>query len=735
MKGTFAENRPFIEHEYQNPHWIENSGMPVKKLQIALREYVDCNLSLPMPILRAKAFAFLLENVQIEINPHSLFCDKLNLGIDYSDYAGQDLFAMELYHRFHKEVLEREIPEVFKKRNVAEQTGVCFADADFWHTLPEWTNVLKYGIRGLLDRAKKAKQDKILCGKLNEQQAVFYDSVIISYEAMLKYVIRLLDASRAYDVLEYTACLEDILSGPPLNFYEAIEMSLLYMNMEEIGVERARSLGRFDQLYIDFYRTDIQNGTFTIEQIKDILRYFYIRLQAARRFADQPFSICGVDEYGRDATNELSWLLLDVYDGMKIYNPKIHVCCSKETPKSIILRVLDLIRRGSSSFVLINNEAVIRGYERIGIGREESQLYVPFGCYEPILMGKEDPMIGASWLNMAKAIELAMNGGADMLTGETLFSQMPTEFDSYEAFEQAFYSILGDIIEFTKGTILQQNAYHMQINPSPVYSGSLSSCVEKGRDIFDGGTKYHNTSIKCCGIATVVDSLLMVKEYVFERKLLSFAELRRILLADWVGHEELRCIIRQNRMKYGNHLRQADELSHDIYKYAASKIVGQPNHSGGVFRMGTDSITNCVVFGGRMGATPDGRKQGDPISKNFCATNGMDRNGVTALFQSVTEMDTDDFVNGAVTDFILHPSAVQGERGLHAMYYLIETYFENGGYSVQGNVMNIEELIDAKEHPDKYPTLQVRVCGWNEYFIELSPEMQDMFIAQMQEAE
>lgn len=257
-------------------------------------------------------------------------------------------------------------------------------------------------------------------------------------------------------------------------------------------------------------------------------------------------------------------------------------------------------------------------------------------------------------------VELAMNGGADMLTGETLFSQMPTEFDSYEAFEQAFYSILGDIIEFTKGTILQQNAYHMQINPSPVYSGSLSSCVEKGRDIFDGGTKYHNTSIKCCGIATVVDSLLMVKEYVFERKLLSFAELRRILLADWVGHEELRCIIRQNRMKYGNHLRQADELSHDIYKYAASKIVGQPNHSGGVFRMGTDSITNCVVFGGRMGATPDGRKQGDPISKNFCATNGMDRNGVTALFQSVTEMDTDDFVNGAVTDFILHPSAVQG---------------------------------------------------------------------------
>ena len=483
---------------------------------------------------------------------------------------------------------------------------------------------------------------------------------------------------------------------------------------------RAREkLGRFDQLYLPFYRNDLQSGTFTPTN-QGYIKILLYKLQAGRRYADQPFAICGADEDGNDATNELTLLLLDVYDGMGIHNPKIHVCCSDKTPKAIILRVLDLIRRGNSSFCLINSETVCRGYEKIGISREEAQIYVPFGCYEPILMGKEEPMIGASWLNMAKAAELVMNGGCDMKTGICMFTRTPLDFSSYEDFEQAFYTLLGDIIEFTIDNILKQDRYHMLINPSPIYSGSLTSCIEKGRDIFDGGTKYHNTSIKCCGIATVVDSLLMVKEFVFERKLVSFAELRQILLNNWQGQEKLRRMIRLSRRKYGNHLPEADKLSYDIYKFAAGRIVGRKNDSGGVFRMGTDSITNCVVFGKRMGATPDGRLAGEATSKNFCASNAMDRNGITAYLQSVTAMDASDFVNGAVMDFILHPSAVQGDRGLEAMYSMVRTYFDQGGYAIQGNVMNLDQLMDAKAHPEKYPTLQVRVCGWNEYFVELS---------------
>lgn len=542
MKGTFSENRPYLEHEYEHPHWNAESGLCAPALRQALRGFIEENLALPMPLLRANALDFLLANAQIELNPHTPFADKLNLGIDYSDYAGQDLFAEEMYHRFHREVLMREMPEDFARRNQAERLGVCTADTDFWHTLPEWPNLLRLGFGGLLRRAEDAMAQKRAEGTLAAEAEIFYQSVILSYRAILNYIRRLREASARMEMPEYTACLDALLQGPPQTLYQALEACMIFMNVEEIGVERARSFGRADQLWYPFYRSDLDTGRATEEEIKELLRYFYIKLQAGRRYADQPFSICGVDENGEDATNGLSWLLLDVYDGMNIHNPKIHVCCSEKTPKALLLRVLDMIRRGNSSFVFINDEVVWRGYERIGIPLAEARGYVPFGCYEPILMGREEPMIGASWLNMAKAAELVMHGGRDTLTGERMFSQTPEDFSDFASFKAAFYTLLGDIIDFTMDNILKQDRFHMQINPSPVYSGSLTSCIEKGRDIFDGGTKYHNTSIKCCGIATAADCLLAVKTLVFERGLVRFPELSAILQANWEGHETLRRI-------------------------------------------------------------------------------------------------------------------------------------------------------------------------------------------------
>ena len=732
MKATFIENRPFIENEYQFAHWIEDSGLPAKELSKALTEYVDEHLSMPMPLLRANAFRFLIENAQIEINPHSVFPDKINIGIDYTSSAGRDLFNYAVYSRFHDEVLDREMHDDFVRRNLAFDMGVCMADSDYWHTLPDWQNVMTYGVAGLKSNAEEKREVLARSGELTEKQDIFYQSVIISYEAILRYIERLIDASLPYDMPEYTACLRHLLTSAPADMYEVLELAILFLNMEEIGVERARSFGRIDQIYYPFYKNDLENGTFTKEQIMEMFRYFYMKCQAAKRFADQPFAICGVDANGEDATNELTWLLLEVYDGLGIHNPKIHVCCHPKMPKELLYRCLRMIRSGSSSICLINGEAIITAYEKIGIHREESQLYVPFGCYEPILMGLEEPMIGASWLNIAKAVEFAMNGGRDLLTQTKFGADTPIEFDSFEAFYEAFLTQFGYIVEFTVDSILKQDRYHMQINPSPIYSGTLTSCIERGRDVFDCGLKYSNTSIKCCGIATTVDSLLMVKKFVFEKHALSFGELRDILLHDWAGNEILRQKILKDKTKYGNHIEEADSLARDIYKFAAGLIVNRENHSGGRFRLGCDTITHNILFGGNMGATPDGRTARSATSKNFCASNGMDRNGISAYMLSVLALDSTDFLDGAVLDFVLHPTMVEGEDGLEAMYRMVETYFRLGGVSIQGNIMDLQMLLDARRNPDKYRTLQVRVCGWNEYFVEMDEDVQDMFIRQLQ---
>lgn len=732
MKGTFGENRQYIENEYQEAQWISNSGMPVCELSDALNGYINTNIKLPMPLLRAKAFDFLIEHAQIAINTHTMFPDKINIGIDYTNAAGRDLFCTALYTRFHHEVLDKYMHDDYVKRNLAFDLGVCMADSDYWHTLPDWNNVLRYGIPGLLQNAVNARNEKLRAGTLTEKQDIFYQSVIISYNAITKYIKRLLDTSKSYKMTEYSEALESLLNGAPGNMYEALELMIIFLNMEEIGVERARSFGRIDQMLYPFYRHDIENGKYNKQQIEEMLRYFYMKCQAAKRFADQPFAICGVDANGDDATNELTWVLLNVYDGMGIHNPKIHVCCHPKMPKELVYKCLDMIRKGSSSICFINGEAIIRAYEKIGIHRDEAQAYVPFGCYEPILIGKEEPMIGASWLNMAKAIEFAINSGSDILTGKFFSVKTPENFDCFDDFYSAFLEQLKWIIEFTVDNILKQDRYHMQINPSPIYSGTIESCIDNGKDIFDGGTKYHNTSIKCCGIATVVDSLLMVKKYVFEKHQVSFEQLRDALLNNWQNNGSLRLRLLKDTLKYGNHIEEADNLAKAIYKYAAQLIVNRKNNSGGRFRMGCDSITHNILFGKAMGATPDGRLAKSAISKNFCATNGMDRNGLTAYLLSVVSLDTTDFLDGAVMDFILHPSMVEGAAGLEAMYKMIETYFAMGGESIQGNVMNLEQLIEAQKTPEKYKTLQVRVCGWNEYFVNMDKDVQDMFIQQMQ---
>ena len=732
--NSFAENRPYVEYEYQQAQWIADSGLDAAALTEALNSYVRNELNgLAMPVKRAKAFAFLLEHAQISINPYTPFSDKINIGIDYSgNAAGRDLFDINFFQRIRHEVLSDNIPEEYAKRNFATEIGLCYADSDYWHTLPDWENVIKLGMPGLLKRAEDKKNEWAAKGELTEEKALFYDSVIISYRAILGYMKRLYNASLSYDLPEYSECLKNLMERAPENLYEVMELCIIYLNMEEIGVERTRSFGRIDRLYLPYFRNDLKMGRFTLDEIKELIRYFYIKCQAAKRFADQPFAICGVDENGNDATNELTWLLLDVYDGMGIHNPKIHVCCHPGMPKELLRKLLSMIRGGSGSICLINGEVVVKGYEKIGIRREESQLYTPFGCYEPILVGKEDPMIGGSWLNMSKAVEFAMNGGRDIRTRKQFSVETPVTFDSYEAFLEAYYTHLKYIIEFTKDNIEKQNRFHMQVNPSPVYSGSLTSCMEQGLDVFNGGVKYRNISIKCCGIATVVDSLLMVKKFVFDDKAVSFDEMRSCVLTNWEGREQLRGRILKCPLKYGNHLPEADELTRAIYKFAASLIVNRPTPDGGRYRMGCDSITNNIWLGEGQSATPDGRRAGEPFSKNFNANNGMDRNGITAYMLSVLCMDTSDLLDGAVMDFVLHPTAVEGEAGLDAFEQLITTYFRMGGYSIQGNIMNLEMLKEARENPEKYKTLQVRVCGWNEYFVEMDKQVQDMFIHQLE---
>ena len=512
--------------------------------------------------------------------------------------------------------------------------------------------------------------------------------------------------------------------------YEVMQFAVLYLYVEEIGCERGRSLGPIDRLYLPFYQGDLAAGR-SREEIEELFRYFFIHFTATKRFAQQPFTICGCDCRGNDYTNELSHLILDVYDGMEIYDPKIHLRYHNNIDEKIFTKAISMIRKGHSSICLLNDEAVFDGYERLGIPREDSQNYVALGCYEPVIMGKEEAEVAISWINMAKSIEFALYEGRDPVTGKQIGYKSPARVESFERFFEIFLRHLDDCVDFAVDFAQRQGECATMVNPSPIYSSGFAECIEKGMDVHEFPLKYNNMSVKCFGLATAVDSLVVIKKYVFDRQEITLDELRQILKDNWGGfYDTLHQKVLKEEDKYGNNRQLPDELMQRITTHLSEKYCGMKLKRGGVLRLGLDSIDHCVYLGEVTGATPDGRYAGRPISKNLCAVEGMDREGITSYMQSILKIDTAAFLDSAILDFVLHPSAVEGEKGLEDFKSLIRVFFAYGGFAAQGNIVTGEKLKEAQLHPEKYSTLQIRVCGWNEYFVKLSKAKQDMFIRQ-----
>jgi formate C-acetyltransferase len=273
-------------------------------------------------------------------------------------------------------------------------------------------------------------------------------------------------------------------------------------------------------------------------------------------------------------------------------------------------------------------------------------------------------------------------------------------------------------------------SHYGEINPDPLLSCQYEHSLDCGVDVYEGGAKYNNTSLYFYSIASLVDSLCAVKRLVFDEKLISLEELKDALINNWEGYEDLRLKCLSLKEKYGNSNQLADSLSVEFAEYCSGTILNRPNGRGGVYKPACFTIDYYVWLGAKTMATPDGRKYGDPLSKNLGASIGMDKSGITSLINSVTAFDHSLFPTGSVLDFVLHPSTVSGDMGLEAFYGVLKTYFLKGGFAMHGNIFDAKQLKDAQIHPEKYKNLQVRVCGWNAYFVNLTKAEQDAFIKQ-----
>ena len=719
----FDRNNERLCRQFENAQWLSESGVSPEELERMYQQLLGDMDGMPRNIIKAKTFELILRHSRIAVIPEDIFQNHIQEGSKWGGIMATQRFAWE------QAIRETALRDDFLAVQDAQQAGAYAASSDFGHTSPNSQLLLDIGFKGLLDRVEQYAAAE----NLTQKQRDFYESCKITLQAILRFTEKLAKATASVNQ-ENSAALHNIAAGKPGNIYEAMQLLIIYFFLHEnVAATRVRTLGRLDVLLYPFYNADIASGTFTKAEIKEMLKFFFHKFWAAKIPFDLPLCLGGIDENGQEVTNELTYLLVETYNELDIHSPKIHIRVSDKTPESFVKLVLKCIRGGNSSFVFVNDNTVIKSLTDVGIGEKDAKNYVPIGCYEPAVWGKEIGCTGNGGVNLAKAVEFAVTGGVDFNSGKQI-SVKTGEIETYEDFISVVKTHIKFMIESGMDYIRKIEKHYGEIGPDPLLSAMYDQSAETGIDVFEGGAEYNNSSMYFYFIASLVDSLCAVKRLVFKDKRVTFPELRQILKNNWDGHEKLRLIAKNIPEKYGNHDPEADALTKELATFCANLVNNQPNGRGGVFKASLFSIDYFVSYGRKTMATPDGRFAGEVLSKNLCATVGRDKQGVTALIHSATQFDHSLFPNGTVLDIVLHPSAVNGEDGLQAFYTLLKTYIAKGGLALHGNVFNPEDLKKAQKDPEKYKNLQVRVCGWNAYFVNLSKAEQDCFIRQAETA-
>ena len=685
---------------------------------IAKRDERICEL--PTPIRKAEALRYVLESTRISCDPRDIF-PAINM-VDRP-------LRSTLIDKWRKEIFLGNVPEVDARRKQLERDGIVTIWPDYDHSVPVWERLFALGLSGILQESERIRKSQ----PRDAEQEAFFEGIKRTYEAVLMFLDRLEKLAKSTDGSQKMAhALQNLRHEPPKTFYEGLLLSYLYFMIEEhVSYLQVRSLSGFDRLYLELYRNDLARGVSEQELRRD-LAYFLLQFTAIGNYWNQPLFLGGENADGSTVINELSYLVLDVYDKMGIYCPKIQIKLADSTPRDFVCKALDMIRRGHNSVVFVSDATIRRALMRVGVTAEQARTCDLKGCYEYSPVGSFG--CGMNYLNLLKPLEYTLHEGCDGVTGAFSGMQSPplAAYTTFDRLLTEYKRQLRHLIDLTVETVNGFEDYLAQINPQSMLSATIPTCLERGRDALAGGAVSNGSTLQSGFLADAADSLLMIRKYVYERGELTLEELVAMLDADFAGNERWAIKLRLDREKYGNNKERPDALAKEILDFVISNTVGRPNAKkrGGAWNCGFHVARQSYDQGKKTAASPNGRRLGEELSKNVSPSMGQDREGATAAILSATKIDASSFTCDAAVDIGLLPSAVKGEDGLAAMYGLLLTFMKRGGHAIQFNTFNADLLRDAQAHPDKYADLQIRVCGWNVLWNNINKQEQDGFIRQ-----
>jgi formate C-acetyltransferase len=624
------------------------------------------------------------------------------------------------------------------------------------HFVPGFRRVLELGFNGIAERAGREIERLGATGSEDGDRADFYGSVLFAARAACEYAERYADLAekkaaratgpRKAELLDIAGRCRRVPGEPPRTFMEALQS--IWMTHVVLGISYGMagvlSPGRVDQYLFPYYRADLHWGRITREQALEAIEEYLVKLgtelimliETGKETASEmgvgsnTLTIGGVDREGNCAVNDVSYLFLEAHDNVRALANNLSVRVSRDTPDDFLERACSSYRY-TSGVALFNDGLITDELENDGFALADARDYSIVGCVEPTSTGNCFACTAGNDISLAGVLEMALNEGHMLFAGKRIgvATPDPRGFHCFEDVKDSFAGQLAFNVERLVEAVELLDRAYAESFPSPLLSATLEGCLESGTDLTRGGAEYDYGSITGRGLGTVVNSLAAIRWAVFEQGLLTMDELLSAVRTNFRGAEKTRQMLLRRAPKYGNDDGAADELAAWVTRVFCEEVRKYGCGRGGFYRPGMFSYGVHVVDGLYLGATPDGRLAGEPVSNGISPVNGTERNGPTAVLRSAVAAGSHLMSNGSSLNMRLSPGLFDSGEKAGKLASLVRGYFALGGRHVQFNVVDTATLEDAQAHPEKYPDLVVRVSGYCAYFTDLGRSIQDDIIA------
>jgi len=631
-------------------------------------------------------------------------------------------------------------------------TGNCGAIPG--HLVPDYPKALIMGWKGIQEEAQAILDDPNSTGEQRELAR----GITICADGVKHYMQRNVDLieqlaseetnpKRLAELKSMAQICTNVPWRPAETFPEALQ-ALWTTHMLLLAAESypgpGVSPGRVDQYLFPYYQADLNAGRLTKAEAKEWLQCWWIKHNYAYDYQGwtgtnqginssfgQLITLAGMDSEGNDASNELTYLMLDVIEELNLLEPKPNIRVHNRTPQKLYKRIVEMLSKSQGSPFLINfDENSIAGLRWQGLPEERLWDYAPVGCLENTLAGDDRSGTVDVNLNLAKAIELTLFNGRDQITREQIGPKTgnPQTFKSYDQFYDAFKIQLKNILQWIIRVNNIADAGRARWEPVPYMSALVGGCLESGRDSNAGGATHNYLTVEGIALATTTDSLAAIKKLVYEQNTIRMDDMMIALEENFVGHEKLQQILRNKAPKYGNDNSYADDIARDVSQFWTKEAIKHISPTGKRYRGGYLSWNYWIAYAPKTFATPDGRRQGQFLSNAVCPVNGADQKGPTSVIKSVGYLGLETAPNGASHTISISPSLLSKPDGQDKLISLLRAYGKVGGTCLQVNVIDANTLREAQKYPDEYRNLLVRVTGYNAYFTGLGKEIQNEII-------